>query len=148
MSAPVRKSVPGLELPQSQVFPKYKTVSRYLSTPFGSVPISPHVTRYSGFSAISATLHDSCEQIRPRVKTRGCEHIPLGRQCLPCTGATVQQNDQSITLAGNDIIHLSCGFLHIDQCKNHLLHSFIENQTSKGLRVPFDTVKIINNQVC
>lgn len=45
----------GRNEPQPQVFPKSNTVSRYFSTEEGSVPMSPHVTRYSGFSAISAT---------------------------------------------------------------------------------------------
>ena len=42
-------------LPQSQILPRLKTDSRYLSTSSGFVPISPQVTRNSGFSAISAT---------------------------------------------------------------------------------------------
>ena len=43
--------------PQSQVFPSQSTLFRYFSTSSGLLPISPHVTRYSGFLAYSATLY-------------------------------------------------------------------------------------------
>lgn len=59
----------------------------------------------------------------------------------------MEQDDQAITLASNDIIHPACRFLYMNQCINHLLHRFIENETSECFWVPFYTVKVVDKQV-
>lgn len=54
---------------------------------------------------------------------------------------------QPVSLAGNDVVHLACGFLHVNQRVDHLLRSLIENQTFEGFPVPFHSVEVLNEQL-
>lgn len=63
--------------------------------------------------------------------------IPLGRQCLPRTGAAMQQDDQSVALALDDVVHgLVSRSLHVDECMDHLFDFLVKNQLSKCVLVP------------
>ena len=113
---------------QPQVLPMKRTDSRYFSTFSGSVPMSPHVTRYNGRSANSATL--SAVSVLP-VPGPPCKRIIRPYKVSAAFVSELIEEDLTFSFALHEVSP-DCVLLadvDADQCSDKLFLLLLEDKS-------------------